>query len=435
MKKSLILLLAVLLTGIAVLGAQEEGPPPGPPPPPEGLTFSGSVITGLRWRHWVAGAPGTAGTDNVFDIDAGDDYLVEGDTAALRGALNKGTYGANFGLSLNANNTEAQFWTVDRIYASEASLWANFLNNKLGVKAGFFGDFDYFTPVLALSLGPEGGTDAVQLTAYPIDGLRIDVRTRNSPNNKAFMGPWGTPRWYDAEQFGRNIDAGVKYSNPNFTVFAAFDDTFTPDSGNPFMLDPNTGLPTAVPDPAYVAEVYRADAFAYFGFTGVPKLTVGLEGRFIDLMSERKKPGTNDAVGITIATALNASYQISDAFSARVWLLAGAIPIGGSMMVANELLGTDGFTTGVDVELAYKLNDLTFSLRPIVQIEDTNANDMIIDFSVKPRVSWAIAQMPYAATINFWYMLRYYGENGVGYASNNNEELAHSIAVTFGWNF
>jgi hypothetical protein len=427
MKKSLILLLAVLLTGVAVLGAQEEGPPP-PPPPPEGLTFNGSVITGLRWRHWVGGR------DNVFDIDAGDDYLVEGDTAALRGALNKGTYGANFGLSLTANNTEAQFWTPDRIYASEASLWANFLNNKLGVKTGFFGDFDYFTPVLALSLGPEGGTDALQLTAYPIDGLRIDVRTRNSPNNKAFMGPWGMPVWYDAEQFGRNIDAGVKYTNPNFTVFAAFDDTFTPASGNPFLLDPNTGLPTTTPDPTYVAEVFRADAFAYFAFTGVPKLTVGLEGRFIDLMSERKE-ANGDATGITIATALNASYQITDAFSARIWLLAGAVPIGGSMLAANELMGEEGFTTGVDVEVAYKLNDLTFSLRPIFQIEDATADSMKIDFSVKPRVSWAIASMPYAATVNCWYMFRYYGKDGVAYGSNNNEEMAHSIAVTFGWNF
>jgi hypothetical protein len=413
MKKGLILLLAVLLTGIAVLGAQD-----GPPPPPDGLTFSGSVITGLRWRSWAAG------TSNVFDIDAGDDYLVEGDTAALRAALNKGTYGANFALSLTANNTEAQFWTVDRIYASEASLWANFLNNKVGVKAGFFGDFDYFTPVLAYSLGPEGGTDAIQLTAYPIDGLRIDVRTRNSPNNKAFMGPWGAPIWYDAEQYGRNIDVGVKYSNSNFTFFAAFDDTYTPPSGS-------------VGDPMYAAEVFRADAFAYFGWTGVPKLTLSVEGKFFDLMSERKyMDGLEEkTTGITIATALNVGYQITDDFSARAWFLAGAIPIGGSMMAANELLGTDGFTTGVDVELAYKLNDLTFSLRPIVQIEDTNADTMIIDFSVKPRVSWAIAPFPYGATINCWYMLRYYGKDGVGYGMNNNEEMAHSIAVTFGWTF
>jgi hypothetical protein len=413
MKKGLLLALVVVMAGAAVLGAQE-----GPPPPPEGLTFSGSVITGLRYRSYVGGT----GYD-VFDIDAGDDYLVEGDTAALRGTLNKGTYGANFEVKLNANNTGANFWTAARIYTSEASLWANLLDNKVGIKAGYFGDFDYFTPVLAYSLGPDGGTDAIQLTAYPIDGLRIDVRTRNSASNLS-VGEFSAPVWYKGEQYIKNIDGGVKYTNPSFTTFVALDNTWK----------------AAGPAPD---ETTQTDIFGYVAYTGVPKLTVSLEGKFFDVTSERKDSAdaTKD-LGITIATAINASYQITDVFSARAWFIAGAGGIGGSLFdfgtfadKTKNLLGEDGFSFAVDTEFTYKLSDtVTFSLRPIFQIPDSEKMD-IFDISVKPKVAWALASFPYAATINFWYMLRVYGKDGVAYAGNNNEALNHSIAATFGWTF
>jgi hypothetical protein len=414
MKKSLILLLAVLLTGIAVLGAQEEGPPPGPPPPPEGLTFSGSVITGLRWRSYSAGGY------NVLDIDAGDDYLVEGDTVALRGAVNKGTYGANFGLSLNANNTQGGFWVPDRLYVSEASLWAKVLNDKIGVKAGYFGDFDYFSPVMAWSLAGGAASNALQLTAYPISGLQIDVRAKNTASN--FAGQWNPPDWYNGEQYARNIDAGVRYVNPNFTAFLAFDNDYTPWTGGPFdRLGQNDN---------------QIDIYGYFGFTGVPKLTVGVETKFQDLTSEGTNAATNEDVGITNITAINASYQISAAFSARLWLIVGADHFGfGSG--ATPLLGdADGFTVAADVELGYKLNDaLRITLRPVFQIPNTEKTD-IFNISVKPKLEWTLATMPYAATINCWYMLRYYGgETNGAYIANDNEALFHTIAVTFGWSF
>jgi hypothetical protein len=432
MKKSLILLLAVLLTGVAALGAQEEGPPP-PPPPPEGLTFSGSVITGVRWRSAVLVTPAVrvdpndpnsavvtpAEVTNRFDIDSGDDYLVEGDTAALRGALNKGTYGANFGLSLNANNTQGGFWVPDRLYVSEASLWAKVLNEKLGLKAGYFGDFDYFSPVNAWSLANGAASNAVQVTAYPIGGLQIDVRFRNSDSN--FAAGWNPPNWYNAEQYANNIDAGVRYVNSNFTVFAAFDNDYT----------------LFVPGPFARANENQTDAYAYFAWTGVPKLTVGVESKFLDLTSQRSDPAdaTKD-LGITNVTALNASYQITDAFSARLWLVAGADHFGfGSG--ADALLGADGFTVAADLELGYKINDaLRVTLRPVFQIPNTEKTS-VMNLSVKPKLEWTIGTMPYGATVNCWYMLRYYGgeEENTSYVNNGSDALFHTIAVTFGWTF
>jgi hypothetical protein len=415
----LILFLAVLLTGVAALGAQ-EGPPP-PPPPPEGLAFSGSVITGLRYRNNVQIDPAVIDNTGVvttpakfgdrFDVDATDDYLSAGDTAQLRGALNKGFYGLNFGLALNANNTQDGFWVVDQMYVNEASLWAKFLDNKIGVKAGYYADFDYFTPVQAYSLG---ASSAVQLTVFPIAGLQIDVKSRLSPFNNVF-GTWAAPVWYDGEEWARNVDVGVKYVAPNFTVFAAFDNDYS-----------------LVPPPGRASE--QIDVFGYFGWTGTPKLTATVDGKFFDLTSE-VKDAAGDAVGITIATALNVGYQISDALSARAWFIAGSVPIGGSIMAAKPLLGEDGFTFGVNAEVSYKLNDkFTFFLTPVFQIPDTEKAD-IFDISVRPKMAWALATGPYAATINFSYTLRVYGKDGEAWSSNNEEALLHIAAVTFGWNF
>jgi hypothetical protein len=413
MKKGLVFALVVVMVGAAVLGAQE-----GPPPPPEGLTFSGSVITGLRYRSYAAGLG-----DNVFDIEAGDDYLVEGDTAALRGTLNKGTYGATFGLSLNANNSYAGMWTTGAVYVSEASLWAKILDNKIGVKAGYFGDFDYFSPVNAWSLAGGSASNALQLTAYPIDGLQIDVRTKNLKNantkEPVFMAV--TNDWYKGDEYLSNIDVGVRYVNPSFTVFVAFDDDFTwKDPSNLFAR----------------ANEYQTDVFGYFAFTGVPKLTVGVESKFLDLTSHRTDMATGEAVGITNVSALNASYQITDALSARIWLIAGADHLGMSgLPAAYQLLGSDYFTAAVDVEAAYKLNNsIRFILRPVFQIPTTEKPE-IFNISVKPKVEWTLFAFPYAATINFWYMLRYYSTDGAAYVGNNNENLNHTIAATFGWTF
>jgi hypothetical protein len=359
---------------------------------------------------------------NVFDIDAGDDYLVEGDTVALRGALNKGTYGLNFGLSLNANNTQASFWTIDRIYVTEASLWAKFLDNKIGVKAGNFADFDYFTPVSAWSLA---AGDGLQLSAYPIQGLQIDVRVKTGGDNRV-MGSWEAPIWFDGEQLSRNIDFGVKYVNPSFTAFAVFDNDFTLNR-NFFPGRTNN---------------YQTDVFAYFAYTGIPKLTATLETKFLDLFSDRKKTpdpitGDVDAVGITNVTGIQVGYQITDAFKALARISAGLDVVGiGALPAGLPLIGgDDGITLAVDVDLIYVLNDaLTFSLRPIFEIPTTEeVGDFVV--SVKPKVAWTIATGPYAATINFWYMLRYYGENTAAYTSNDKEALNHTIACTFGWTF
>jgi hypothetical protein len=416
-----VLVLVLLVAAAAALGAQEL---------PDGLVFSGSVTTGLRYRSRVSAGvidnpdptlpPIAVYNENVFDIDAGDDYLVEGDTVALRGALNKGTYGANFGLSLNANNTQGNFWTPARLYVSEASLWAKLLENKIGVKAGFFGDFDYFSPVNAWNLGPAGGTNAIQLTAYPIEGLQIDVRTKNSASNTNGVGDYNPPDWYKGDEYLRNVDVGARYSNATFTAFVAFDDDFTPDSRfTPFDVYLNN---------------YQADIFAYFAYTGVPKLSVGVESKFLDLASDRKKgDGSGDAVGITNVTALNASYQITDALSARAWFAFGSATDG--LEGANELLGDDGFTFTVDAEGTYKLNDaLTFHLRPIFNVPNSENFD-VFNFSLRPKVAWTLASFPYGATINFWYKLRIYGEKTASYAGNDNEALNHSLAVTFSWAF
>jgi hypothetical protein len=336
---------------------------------------------------------------------------VEGDTVALRGAYNKGTYGANFGLSFTGNGTQANFWTPDRIYASEASLWANLLDSKLGVKAGYFGDFDYFSPVNAWNLTGLYPTNAVQVTVYPITGLRIDVRTKNSPQN--FPG-WAAPVWYDAEEWAGNIDGGIKYSNSTFTAFVALDNDY---SAVPFGR----------------ANQWQTDAFAHFAFTGVPKLTLSVESKFIDLLSARDD-ASGDAVGITNVTGVQVGYQITDAFFARANFILGADDMGISGE-SHELLGADGFSFVVDIEGSYKLNDLTFSLRPIFLLPNTE-DAGAFNISVKPKIAWTIAPM---TTINFWYMLRYYGDGGdngtAAYASNDNENLNHSVALTFNWAF
>jgi hypothetical protein len=427
MKKSLILLLAVLLTGIAALGAQEEGSPPGPPPPPEGLTFSGSVITGIRYRSNVqvapaVGAPGdpdyvAAQFSDRFDINAEDDYLVNGDTAALRAAFTRPNYGANFALSLTANNTQDNFWTADRIYVSEANLWAKVLDNKLGVKAGYFYDFDYFSPVNSWSLYAGSAT---QVTVYPIPGLQFDVRARNSPINYIYFADgFNTAAWYNGEQYARNIDGGIRYSNPNFTAWVALDDDYTE-------------IPFGRTNP------YELDIFGYFAYTGIPKLSVGVETKFLDLLSERNNlTDASKTIGITNVTAINASYQITDAFSARLYLVAGSDHFGFGN-TARPILGDDGYdgiTVAADVELGYKLNDaLSFSLRPVFQVPDTE-DFSIFNISVKPKVTWTLAPFPYGATIIFWYKLKVLGEGDAAYTANNDEALHHTLNLTFGWNF
>jgi hypothetical protein len=373
---------------------------------PGGLTFSGSVITGLRFTSLAF-----PNNKNILDIYAGDDYLVGGDTAALRAALNQGTYGANFGLSLSANNSHDAFWTPAEIYVSEASLWAKFLDNKVGVKAGYFSDFDYFSPVMAWSLAGGAASDSIQLTAYPIEGLQIDVRTKNKAGSTA----QGT--WFDAEQWAKNVDIGVRYSNPSFTVFAAFDDNWTPASAFAPL------------------DAWQADAFLYFGYTGIPGLTASVETKFLDLFSERQDIA-GKAVGITNVTALQVAYQITGDLSARAWFFLGGAAIGGPGMTAAELLGADGFTLGVNAEVGYQITDsLKFTLTPIFQIPNTENSD-IFDFSVKPKLAWTIAPFPYAATINFFYNFAKFGKGG-GLASMFTEEspIVHTISVTFGWNF
>jgi hypothetical protein len=431
----LILFLAVLLTGVAALGAQ-EGPPP-PPPPPEGLAFSGSVITGVRYRSYVPlGGPGTP-AENRIDIDAGDDFLSSGDTAALRAALNKGTYGANFGLALNANNTPDGFWVGDKyVYVNEASLWGKFLDNKIGVKAGYYADFDYFTPVNVWSLG---ANSAIQLTVYPIDGLQIDVKSVIQPAN-LFFGMWNAPKWYEGdkwvEEWARNVDVGVKYVKPNFTAFVGLDDLYT--IGSPGDSTTNPPVPA-------VADSTQVDVFAYFGWTGTPKLTATVETKFLDLTSERAHPIEQDKdYGITNVTGVQVGYQITDALFARAFFLLGALAPGfpAGMAVgqgaAKPLLGEDGFSLAVDIEASYKLNDaLTFYLKPAFQIPDTDpaVGDMWFDFGVRPKVAWTVAPGPYAATINFSYWLKVFGEDGWAYTNNNKEALHHTVAVTFGWTF
>jgi hypothetical protein len=422
-KEGLILFLTALTVGATALGAQE---------PVEGLVFSGSVITGLRYRSF--GSMG--GGYNVFDIDAGDDYLVEGDTASLRAALNKGFYGATFALSLNANNSYAGFWTVGDLYVSEATAWAKLLNDKLQAKVGYYGDFDYFSPVNAWSLAGAGGaSNALQMTVYPMPGLQIDVRTKNLSNlnhasHPQFMGFQNN--WYNGEEYLRNIDAGLRYVNPNFTAFVAFDDSSTASTaGTPEVLG-SDGV--TVVEPAVSGDaVTQADVYGYFAWTGVPKLSVGVESKFLDLTSERKNFG-GDAIGITNVTALNANYQFTGALSARLWLIAGAASDG--LDGASELLADDGgFTFTADAEAAYKLNDaLTFSLRPIFNVPNTKNFD-VFNISVRPKVAWTLAAIPYAATINFWYKLRVYGEKTTSYANNDHEALNHTVALTFNWSF
>jgi hypothetical protein len=431
----LILALALLVVGAAALGAQE-----GPPPPPDGLSFSGSVITGLRYRSYAADGNENVTGDhdmdpatpdqlynratygyNVFDIDAGDDYLVEGDTAALTATYNKGNYGGTFSLAFNANNSRFGLWTPLALNINEVSLWGQFLDNKIKVKAGQFGDFDYTSPINVWSMAGGPASNAIHLTVYPIQGLQFDVRTKNLQNSNPDHNPFVSNNWYTGMDYVRNIDVGVRYVNPNFTVALVLDDDYTKPGS------------VAGPPPPFARGDYQVDVYGIFAFTGVPKLSVGLETRFYDLTSERKKLGTTDALGITNVTALNASYQITDALSARLWVDVGA-DIAGLTGGALALLQDDGFTVAADLEMAYKLNDsITFSLRPMFGIPDTDKEGFIV--SVKPRVSWAIAPFPFAATINFWYMLRYYDEHTTAYTNNDKEALNHTVACTFGWTF
>jgi hypothetical protein len=417
MKKNLIFVFVALLTGVAVLGAQE---------PVEGLAFSGSVITGLRYRSY-----GTGEGYNVFDIEATDDYLVEGDTATLRAALNRGSYGATFALSLTANNTQASFWTIDRIYASEVSLWAKLLKDKFQAKAGYFYDFDYFTPVNAWNLAGLWSTNAVQLTAYPIEGLQIDVRAKTSDNNYAAGEGWTAANWFNGEEIARNIDLGIKYVNPKFTTFVALDDSSTASSepvGSPGDSDYRDGKAST-----------QADLYGYFAWTGIPKLTLSVETKFQDLTSELKKSdGSGDKIGVTNMTGFNVGYQITDAFYARTFIILGGAGKPGSFMATKPLLGEDdGFSFAVNAELSYKLNDtLTFFFTPIYQIPDTEHTDRF-DIFVKPKVAWTLGSFPYAATINFWYMLGYYSDNSAtwSYWGNNDDNLFHTVALTFNWSF
>jgi hypothetical protein len=369
---------------------------------PAGLSLSGGVTSGFRFRTLVSPA-----LENQIDLYAFDDVLVNGDTAALRGALDQGTYGANFGLSLNANNSADGMFTPVGVTVSEASFWAKFLDNKVGIKAGYFGDPDYFTPLGAWSLAGLAASDSIQLTAYPLEGLRIDVRTRNWP-----VGAAGSVL-FNAEQFAKNIDFGVKYSNPTFMVFAAFDDNCTP------------------------ADVWQADAFLYFGYTGIPGLTLSVESKFLDLFAERKDMA-GDAVGITNKTSVQAAYQITGDLSARAWFYVGSAAISGPAIgFGEELLGAEGFTFAVNAEVGYRLNEsLRITLTPVFQIENTKNAD-IFDISIRPRLEWNIAPFPYAATVFFYYKFEKYGKGGLLAKDFTGEEspIIHSIGAVFSWAF
>jgi hypothetical protein len=447
----LLIALVLLVAGAATLGAQE-----GPPPPPDGLTFNGSVTTGLRYRSWAgtdmfSGAPGGY---NVFDLYTVDDTAVAGDTASLRASLNRGNYGASFGLGLNANNTQDNFWTAERIYVNDANLWANFLDNKIRVQAGYFFDWNW-SPVFSWFLGG-GSSNALQLTITPIEGLQFDVRSKTSRSNgysyahvtstspvldsngdltdvnvnvTSGGNGWKIPDWYDGLEYAANIDGRIRYSNSSVNAWVVIDDNWD-DAGDIFGAPRKDG--------------YQLNLWGFFAYTGIPKLTLSVESQFYDVTSQRtydnfSAPPTDPAdvgkdIGITNITALLVGYQITDAFSATAKFAAGGDHTG-LVGTTKELLGSDGFTCGVDILVAYKLNDaLTFSLQPVFMIEDTEKPE-IFDISVRPKLAWTIASFPYGATIGFSYKLKYLSEDGVAYVANNNETLNHTVITSFSWSF
>jgi hypothetical protein len=381
-----------------VRGGGNRGP--DSPPPPTGIALSGSVISGLRFQN--------TGNGNIIDVYAGDDYLVGGDTVAFRGALNQGTYGLNFGLSLNANNTYDGFWTSDRLYVTEANVWAKFLESKIAVKAGFFGDNDYFTPVNAWSLAGGPASNAVLLTIAPIPGLQFDIRAKTIDFPHAAPAP--THTWFDPEDFARNIDFGVRYVNPSFTFFVGFD------NGN---------------GPNY----QQIDVEAYFGFTAIPKLTLSVESKFQNLTEE-------NGGALTAVAGLQAGYQIADALFARIFIdLGAAAPGFGGPPPATALLtkGT-GFTLSTNTEFQYTLND-AIKLFFTIGVQIPNTDDIHLDVFVKPKLAWTLGPFPYAATINFFYTFYYYGEPSASYpvaswySTNGGKSIANTLSLTFGWTF
>jgi hypothetical protein len=183
------------------------------------------------------------------------------------------------------------------------------MEKRLGLLSGH-------SPILEFQGWP--ASFGTQLSVNPVEGLSIAVRTKNKASSTS-------KDWYAGEQFARNIDVGIKYSNATFTAIAAFDDNYVKKEGSPF--DPIS---------EYLANAY---AYASFKLTAVPKLGLGVETRFNDLLQEAED-ADEEAVGITNITALSVSYQITDALSSLLWGYAGAGPIAAG--ATKQLLGEAG---------------------------------------------------------------------------------------------
>jgi hypothetical protein len=405
------LVLVLLAAGTVALGAQE-----GPPPPPEGLTWSGSLNTGVRFSTYLV--------DNLLAMPKGEDpnfdHYLDGPVnfLMLNGRYEKGNYGAQFGLGFTPSYSPAAP-EPDQIFLNNAFGWVYALDRKLYIRAGKIEEFNW-----TINIWSPNYRRLSWAAGYTIfDGLTVNVYG-DIPN------PSDPTAEITPEAYARNLDLGIYYTSSPFDFQLVVDDKGKYHEGGPTNVD-------------------QLDIFFQVTLKSIPKLNLSLESKFQNLYS------SNDDALIGNITGINAEYKFTDKFGAKLWTQLGNGDFTGFFGATDKAIDEDmDFTLALKPQVNYAISDslkfffdVWFTVPRITEFEDFNLR-------LFPSLQWVIAPGPFfpAASIKFAYYLDVYNDDrplvpnsdpaggppvfaGGSKFRNDDEALAHVFFVAFAISF
>lgn len=241
--------------------------------PLQGLTWSGTVKTGLRFEASNAQGETRGPRFDLYNEDAGERTRID-----LDFAYTKDNYGAAIGLR---TNDPFRVPTLDLF--RQGYVWAEFADRLINLKLGKIDDPSWATTGPEEFRGDFGG--GLRLELKPLEGLNLGFFL-NGPEDYLNSSFWQHNTIGYAADFFLETALGIKYKSPLFAIIAGL------------RLDgPGDGL--SLDKDHYTAEYLEAArihakdpedwddkgllAWAGFDLHAVPNLTVMAEGLFANL--------------------------------------------------------------------------------------------------------------------------------------------------------
>jgi hypothetical protein len=392
--------LALLAFGaVATLGAQE-----GPPPPPEGLTWSGSMNTGVRVSTFLAdGVPDMAappGSTPKKQDDPTFDHYLDGpiNFLGLNGRYDKGNYGAQFGLGLTPNFGPPGPPPPDQLAINNAFGWVYALDKKLYIRAGKIEEFNWTINIWSPNYRRLSWAAGYTL----LDGLTVNVYG-DIPN------PSDTTAKITPEAYARNLDLGVYYTS------APFDFQIVVDDKGEYHADEGDQL----------------DVFFQVTLKSITNLNLSLESKILNIYN------SNDAALIGNITGINVDYKFTDKLGAKLWTQLGNGDFTGFFGANDKAIDEDmDFTLALKPQVNYAITDsLKFFFDVFFAVPHVTEFDQF-NMRFFPSLQWVVAPGPFfpAASLKFAYYLDVFNYEPTK-LRNDDEALAHTFFVALGINF